>query len=290
VYDNEVNVFGHHADTGFALRTLDNVGVEYGLRAFEAGKIDAEQFVELNEKVGGYDSDGTFSNNRTSADLEAVQRAYQNGLVLAGGAGLRRTPIIDYRWYSDDLADGHDTLRSFVTRARLIKANGTAANQIIMIDTRGVSVRETVLDLVADPSPQTSLVSRREPELVAAMDRWLDRISADHGPGAPADKVVRNKPSDLADTCWATDGKKITGSAVFGPKGLCGGIYLQHSDTRLVAGGPLTEDILKCSLQPFSTRKYSRPLTEDQMNRLRLVFSTGVCDYTQPGVGQPVAH
>jgi hypothetical protein len=55
LYDNAVNLFGRDPKTGFARRTLDNIGVQYGLMAFNAGKITAEQFLELNQKIGGFD-------------------------------------------------------------------------------------------------------------------------------------------------------------------------------------------------------------------------------------------
>jgi len=45
VYDHTVNVFGKDPATGFALRPIDNVGVQYGLQALNAGVITADQFL-----------------------------------------------------------------------------------------------------------------------------------------------------------------------------------------------------------------------------------------------------
>ena len=56
--DINVNVFGVDPDTGFARRPLDNVGIQYGLAALNAGVIDVDQFLDLNEHIGGYDIDG----------------------------------------------------------------------------------------------------------------------------------------------------------------------------------------------------------------------------------------
>ena len=56
--DNMVNVYGRDPRTGFARRPFDNVGVQYGLRAFNDGKINFAQFVDLNRRVGGHDIDG----------------------------------------------------------------------------------------------------------------------------------------------------------------------------------------------------------------------------------------
>jgi len=116
--------------------------------------------VELNERAGGFDADGSFVRQRTEADPEAVKRAYRHGLVLNGGGGLSTIPIIDWRWYSDDQGDNHDSFHTFVTRARLIRANGSAANQIILIDARA-NTSVMTLSRMSDPDPETALFARR---------------------------------------------------------------------------------------------------------------------------------
>jgi uncharacterized tannase-like protein DUF6351 len=52
IYDHQANVYGRDAK-GFARRPLDNVGVQYGLRALNAGTISKTQFLDLNEQIGG---------------------------------------------------------------------------------------------------------------------------------------------------------------------------------------------------------------------------------------------
>ena len=76
VYDNDATVFGRDPKTGFARRPLDNIGVQYGLVAFNSGTITAEQFVELNEKMGGYDdapSTWCMRNTRRSASIKSTR-------------------------------------------------------------------------------------------------------------------------------------------------------------------------------------------------------------------------
>ena len=51
--DAIVNVFGVDPKTGFARRPFDNVGVQYGLGAFNAGKINFAQFLDINRLAGG---------------------------------------------------------------------------------------------------------------------------------------------------------------------------------------------------------------------------------------------
>ena len=60
-------------------------------------------------------------------------------------------------------------------------------------------------------------------------------------------------------------------------------------DARLAAGGPLTDDILKCQLKPVDAADYKVKPTAEQLASLQRIFATGVCDYTKPGVNQTQA-
>ena len=48
-----VNIYGTD-ETGFARSPWDNVGVQYGLEALQAGSITPEQFLDLNANVGSW--------------------------------------------------------------------------------------------------------------------------------------------------------------------------------------------------------------------------------------------
>ena len=67
-------------------------------------------------------------------------------------------------------------------------------------------------------------------------------------------------------------------------------LYPPNANTRLAAGEPLTQDILKCKLKPVSRFDYSPLLDADQLRVLRQVFPDGVCDYDRRGVGQVSAE
>src|SRR5262249_47177082 len=54
-----------------ARSTADNVGVQYGLKAFLSGAINADEFVLLNEKIGGVDFDDNATAARTQGDPQA---------------------------------------------------------------------------------------------------------------------------------------------------------------------------------------------------------------------------
>lgn len=280
VFGNEVNVFGRVPLTGLPRRAFDNVGVQYGLAAFNSGEIDAQQFIELNERAGGFDEDGNIIPTRTQADTETVRLAYQRGLVLTGGGGLSDVPIIDWRPYSDEIAvvDGHTRLFSFATRARLVKANGSAANQVIVVGSR-----ESWFDWESDRpwSPR---------QLVRKMDDWLDRIASDTTAAPASEKVVRNKPNDLDDGCIGVDGEHITAHAHFQGTDRCDKMYPSYGNPRLAAGAPVADDVLKCVLKPVDPNDYGQHLNTDQLTRLRAVFPAGICDYSQPGIGQEITR
>ena len=136
VYDHAVNVYGRDPKTGFARRPLDNVGIQYGLAALNSGTISKSQFLELNEKIGGFDHDGNMVAARSVAETDAIRVAYRSGLLNNGGGGLATTPVIDYRAYRDDVPDGdvHVRYHSFSMRERMIKANGHADNHVMLTD------------------------------------------------------------------------------------------------------------------------------------------------------------
>lgn len=281
-YGNEINVFGRDLRTGFARRPLDNVGVQYGLSAFNRGEIGVRQFLDLNEDIGGLDEDGNWVRQRTEADPEAVSTAYRSGVVLTGGGGLSKIPIIDWHVYVDDEGDNHDHVRALMTRARLIAANGTAANQVILVDP------PISLLSMFDMNPATSPTLRRGQQLVGLMDHWLDHIVADHGTGNVAEKISRNLPAGLADGCVAINGETIVERASADNEGRCNKMYPLHGDPRLAAGTPFPEDILKCRLKPVDPYDYTHPLSAEDLERLRAIFPTGVCDYSRAGIGQQV--
>jgi hypothetical protein len=85
-----------------------------------------------------------------------------------------------------------------------------------------------------------------------------------------------------------TNGEQITERATHDEPSRCNQLYPVYADPRMVAGGPLSDDILKCELKPVRETDYSRSLTAEQLARLKAIFPTGVCDYTRVGVGQEV--
>src|SRR5262245_6402573 len=265
------NVYGRDPKTGFARKPQDNVGLQYGLAALNDGSISVDEFLELNEKIGGNDVDGEFVPQRSAGDPIALRAIYSSGLMNSGGGGLANVPILHSRPYTDAIGDIHDRHRDLTIRARLERANGRSDNQVIWIgparergQTGGADLGSLSLD---------------------TMNKWLDAIAADPAP-LSADKVARHKPTEAVDACWDAEGKRIVEKASFDGKGKCNALYPVHSEPRMVAGAPLTNDVNKCQLKPINFGDYKLSFTDAQKARMKAIFPDGVCDYSKPGVGQ----
>jgi hypothetical protein len=268
VYDHGVNVYGLDPATGFARRPVDNIGIQYGLGALNDVTINVQQFLDLNEKIGGYDNDGNIVATRAVADPVALRAAYQTGRVTNGGGGLALVPIIDTRAYLDRTEKGNLHLRyhSFAFRERLKKANGTTTNEVMLVG----------------PSP----ASREQTEYTTAkMDEWLTNLAGDNSSDSIMDKIARAKPRDLVDGCYTEGGERINETQTV-TGGECAKLYPPFASPRMIAGAPLTNDILKCQLKPVDYSDYKVALTDVEKARLNEIFAEGVCDWSKQGVEQ----
>jgi hypothetical protein len=128
--------------------------------AVNSGAISVDDFLELNEKIGGTDIDGQFIPQRMEGDRRALKAAYESGLNASYNGALANVPIIMSRTYNDARGDIHSRERDFVIRARLQKANGRFDNTALWIgaDARAISGSTDVMNqwldaMVADPAP-----------------------------------------------------------------------------------------------------------------------------------------
>jgi hypothetical protein len=275
MWDHGVNVWGRDPKTGFARRPLDNVGIQYGLGALNAGKITVAQFLDVNEKIGGFDIDGNMVAERMVADPIAVRAAYRTGRVNQAQGGMGLVPIIDYRTYYDDLPGGdvHMRFQQFTTDARLLKATGTTDNRVMLTQDRRYGAFDT-----------------KSPELrqaIVQMDQWLTALSKDASNDKAIARIRRAKPADLVDACWTKDAtpQKVVEKQQY-MAGRCNDIYPSHSFPRGVAGAPIANDIIKCQLKPISASEYKATMSADEMARLKKIFPGGVCDWSKPGIDQ----
>lgn len=276
VYDHAVNVYGADPGTGFARRPLDNVGIQYGLATLTGGTITPEQFLELNERIGGFDEDANIVAERTVADLDATRIAYRTGRLTNGGGGLADVPIIDYRAYFDDQPAGdiHVRYHTSSMRQRLENANGTSANHVSLLE-----------------DDRYGLFSTQSPLLrhaITQLDRWLTTLAADDSDAARIDKIVAARPAELVEGCMTRDAAPsfVAETLDRDPAGECERLYPSASFPREVAGEGVAADVVKCRLKAPERDDYAVDWTDAQWQRLTTIFAGGVCDYSVPGVEQ----
>ena len=118
------------------------------------------------------------------------------------------------------------------------------------------------------------------------MSKWLDALTQDKSGAPAADKIARAKPAAAVDGCWANDGTRIDEPATLDGPGKCNELYPSHRTPRLVAGAPLTDDIMKCQLKPIDSQDYKVAFNGAELGELSQIFPGGVCDYSKPGVMQ----
>ena len=266
VFDAAINIYGADPKTGAALRPFDNVGVQYGLAALKAGAITPAQFLDLNERIGGFDQDANPVAARSVGDAAAIKRAYQGGVTLGGGGGLGSIPVFDDGAYND--AGGyHYQWFHFAIRERIARQNGNADNHVMW---RGPVQAE-----------------RAWPVFIA----WVAASKSDTSALSAHDKAVKHKPGAASDGCWVAEAgtspvfvaERQTFSSK--PDSRCNEKYPSAAFTRYVAGGPLDANVLKCQLQPIDAKAYAS-FTPAELQRLRTIFPGGTCDFSKPGVNQ----
>lgn len=321
-YADAVQVYGR-AEDGYAARTWDNEGVQYGLQALRAGRISPTEFLNLNARVGSWKNEpqmvqegrpfvegagevdvhsarnmrlsredaGRSPAPRAEADPGAIAAAYREGLVFRGDLEI---PVIDWRPYLERALDMHNAHQSFAARRRMLDHDGDAGNQIIWF----TDVRSGV-----PRHDQTPLA-------LEVIDAWMANIRA-----TPGRSVAENRPTRARDACfgasgellyrgedaWAgavshqnpslsgSDGEAPTGT---GPEGPCARRFPLYGTARTVAGGPITGDVFKCHRQPVSEAIEdgvygSWAPTNEQVERLRSIFPEGVCDYERGDARRP---
>jgi len=300
-----VNIYGVD-ETGFARTPWGNAGVQYGLQALVDGAITPAEFLDLNAQVGSwkstedivpegfpfvgddvFDFDPWSSRNmelspdggitpapRRSADLVAVNAAYQSGMRFDGDIDI---PVIDWRHYLEEELDMHHSHQSFATRRRLEQARGNADNQVIWF---------------TDARPFVAF--DQTPEAFEVIDEWMANLRAN-----PELGVAGNRPPRAVDRCFATDGSEIAAGADVwdgildtNSPGACTQAFQIHKSSRIVAGGPIEGGIFQCALksvgQAISDGDYgSWTPSAAELSRLEQIFPDGVCDWSQPDLGRP---
>jgi hypothetical protein len=271
-HDAHRNQLGTDPTTGWAHRPIDNVGLQYGVEALNAGDLSFEQFLDLNRSIGGLDADGTPVAERTEAELEGVALAYETGRVSMGGGDQLAIPIIDLDLHDGDAATAFDHLGPFALRDRLTRGAGAEAAP-------GFQIWTIAAD---DPRAAEAPVAA-----VAAMRTWLEALAEETGGGPLPEVLARTRPDDAVDRCWLVgEDEALEGVDVYEEDGACADAFDAGGDPRTAAGGPSSGHVLKCELRVPDPSDYAVELTADQFDELLDVFPTGVCDFFVPSVGQ----
>lgn len=301
-WDSLAYIYGSRPN-GYAFRTWDNVGVQYGLRALRHGQISIREFLHMNANIGGWKSPETMTQEhfwrlngngsfwdfspwshhnmnlspdngktpatRTRGDIEAIQAAYRAGHIFVGQLNI---PVIDVRHYLEQDLDMHHVSASFSARLRLLKQQGHYDNQLIW-----------VADKRFDPTPQA----------LEAMAQWLENQRR-----YKTKASRQTRPASLQDRCYDQQGQVIAnGAHVWDGEwnhqknGVCMKHYPIYSTSRIEAGGNLNGDTFKCQLMSVNDALkkglYAPIDMAPHKDRLEQIFPNGVCDYTKPDQGLP---
>lgn len=294
-----VSVLGQD-QKGFGLSTWDNVGVQYGLLALQSKAISAEEFIDLNSKIGGWKPQVEMSEEhiwlpfgrklpfwlslwgsqnvtpviegtarRHAGSINAMQAAYRAGQVFIGKLTL---PVIDVRHYLEDDLDMHHVSASFFSRLRIKEQNGHSDNHVIWISDKNYNPAVMAFKL---------------------MDNWLLTLRSD-----PTLSIVEAKPKYLVDQCFSAEGEVLfQGEGIWDgqwnnkSEGACQKIFPMFSTSRIQAGSSWSGDMFKCQL--MSVQKaikqglYGAIDMDSYQQQLEDIFPDGVCDYQQIDKGRP---
>jgi len=271
---------------GWAKTTWDNTGVQYGLQSYREGEVTKEEFLDLNKRIGGWKHTSEFElpdfpwdhenqqPERTEGNVEAIQKAYEEGVVFIGDVDI---PIIDYRLYLDPVLDMHHFRESFTTRERLEMNQGHAKNQLIWVSHMDNPDYEEII----------------EKAYFEVMDQWLLNIIEN-----PEKSVIENRPEKAEDKAWDEDGEIFaSGDDIWEEGEEAYERFTPYSTSRMLADSPTHGLMFKPELieveEAFDRGYYGDPGDFDEDDKetlieaLEKIFPNGVADYDQPCKGMP---
>ena len=285
-------------------RFWDNNGVQYGLASLLDGSLSVRNFLNVNKQVGGWKPLNSMENERfwhisgdesfrdlsvwshhnmthdgqaklstrTAGSQEAVEAAYQAGLVFLGMANL---PIIDLRHYLDHKLDMHHSVASFTSRVRIESAMGNSEHQLIWMSEK------------AEDIPRRDLIkSLPIADALRVLDQWLINVK-EH----PEKSLAENKPKSANDRCYdgfnnIIDDQMDTWDGRWNnkPLGTCQKRMPHYSHSRMVAGGNVYDDTLQCERvsvsQAMQQGIYKDVDMKPYLAELQGIFPEGVCSYS----------
>jgi hypothetical protein len=299
-------------DAGFARRTWDNVGVQYGLRAMRQGRITPEQFLDLNGSVGGWKQPrdmrpegcpyappgcGDVPDPWSARNLTGVAHPATSAASTGENPGPAKTAprthgsaaAIRAAYDSGQVFTGRVSIPIIDWRPYLDDqfdvhdAVESFISRQRIADARGDAGNQVIWFTAANPFPVVDETGRA----LEVMDAWLARIKSH-----PDRSVAASRPRDAVDHCTDAQGEMIAvGPHVWDgildrrAPGPCTQRFPVHSTARIAAGGPYSDITFKCRLQPVD-RAIAHGLygswrpTAAESRRLHEIFPAGVCDYS----------
>ena len=273
-------MFGPRDATGYAKTPHDNLGIQYGFNALNAGRITVEQFLKMNELIGGYDINGQWQPGRMIADPGAAEITHASGRV-----GTWPRPGPSGQSSPTSLQHHRGALR--FPQLRHAQPHpavyGDHANHVIW----------------RHKGNPPDYAARR----FDTMNEWLAAVEADTRNVPLRQKIIERKPALAVDAAgaspvgWVTDpticntgptpssASTVTGSgasALIPDRRRVAGVARHAGST----GEPLTSDIMRCASRQPQRSDYTATFNDAQWARLTAAFPSGVCDYSRPGIGQ----
>ncbi|MBY5164054.1 DUF6351 family protein [Salsipaludibacter albus] len=313
-FGDAINVYGL-ADDGFARRTWDNVGVQYGLESLVAGDLTVAEFLDVNARAGSWKNEP----DMVQEGCPFIQPACPDPADLAGlGFGEIWPDLVD-PWSWRNMALSPDGGATPAPRASADPGAVEAAHEaglvfrgeleIPVIDWRNYLERELdmhnshqsfasrqrLLDHDGDAGNQVIWFTDGNDDgdeydqtglALEVMDDWMAAIVAN-----PRRSVADNRPPAAVDSCFDASGTLLAagedawaGILDDAPAGPCTEAFPLYSTSRIRAGGPITGDVFQCDLQPVADAVQAGVygdvvLDAAAVARLEAIFPTGVCDW-----------
>ncbi len=300
-------IYGVDKD-GFANRTYDNVGVQYGLLALRKGDITPAEFLHLNANIGGWKppremrperywllnghsslrkmrlwSDHNMRKAPEPIDIDVFQTLNHATAISAAPRNRGHVHAIQAAYHAGQVFLGNIEIPIVDLRHYLddqLDMHHSFASQALRLRLmRGNGHIDNHLTWVAAPPFDPTA------HALDVIDEWL----------------TRGKPQAAQDGCWDSSGNSIAvGPDVWDGEwnestpGACMQKFPTFKSPRDAAGAPLTGDIFKCHLQPVAAAlengAYGDIDMRPHIHWLEQIFSDGVCNYAPGDVGRPAQY
>lgn len=294
-WDDLRNVYG--SDAGYAHRTFDNEGVQYGLKALREGHLSAAEFLHFNAFVGGWKPPAEFRQERL--------------WVLADERNLASVSLwSDHNIAKADTVTGIDEVIGTppTTLAVAPRSQGhlpaiLAASHSGQTFTGKATVPTIDVRQYTDPELDlhhsfVSLAARARIQRSGGDGDELVIWTADK-PYEPLRNALQlmdewlttsRRPLRAQDSCFDGMGKLIAaGPGVWDGDwngrraGACNLRHPPYRSSRTVAGAPVAGDVFKCRLvsvdRAIAEGFYGPVEMAELQGHLERVFPSGVCDY-----------